>query len=282
MRALYLITAYKNPAQVAAQVRALAAAAVGFIVHLDRKSGPEIETELRRALGDVEGVHFLPRQNVYWAGFSVVEVALRAIAYIDEAGLDPDQFVLLSGQDFPIKPAETIATRLAADPDTAYVKYFELPDWQWLPNERGGLDRFERIYVRDPRGGMIKLPFRRRVIRSYRPYGGSANCSLGRPHRRYLREEITRDPAVTRYFRHANVADEIFFQTMLLNSPLRDSVVNDDLLYSRWLPGANHPELIGEGDIDALQASKTFFARKFDVTVAPEAIEAVSQQLLSG
>jgi hypothetical protein len=64
------------------------------------------------------------------------------------------------------------------------------------------------------------------------------------------------------------VSDEHFFHTILLNSPLRDRIVNDDLRYVDWSGhGGERPAILRSSDVGAIRASGQLFARKFDVTV---------------
>jgi len=279
MRVAYLIGAYRLPEQTARLVRRLAVPGVAFVIHIDRKSDPAVEAAVREGVAGVPNCHFLDPQPVHWAHWSVVEVTLRGLSALHELGLDPAQTVPLSGQDYPVAPPEGIAARLDAEPEIARVRHAALPKLDWWPNDRGGLDRFERYWLRLPRRGMTKTPLRRRIPHGWAPYGGAANCMLGRPHREHLLRLLDRDRRAVRFFRHANVPDEIFFQTALMNSPLRDSVRADNLLFARWQEGANHPDLLGVGDLDEALASPALFARKFDGEHDPDVLDELDRRL---
>ena len=67
------------------------------------------------------------------------------------------------------------------------------------------------------------------------------------------------------FFRHVKIPDEIFMQTMLLNSPLRDNVVGQDVHYLDWSHGGAHPKTLGTEDSSRIVESGKLFARKFDV-----------------
>jgi hypothetical protein len=74
------------------------------------------------------------------------------------------------------------------------------------------------------------------------------------------------NPRFVRFFEHVLHPDEIFFHTILMNSPLRETIVDDHLRYIDWSrdPG---PATLGVSDLDELVRSSRLFARKFDVTV---------------
>ncbi|MEX2108314.1 MAG: beta-1,6-N-acetylglucosaminyltransferase [Solirubrobacterales bacterium] len=278
-RVAYIVVAHKNPGQVARLVRRLAVPGTAFLIHIDRKAGAAVERAVREGTEGVEACHFLKPQRVHWAHFSQTEVALRALLALGDLGLDPGHTVLSTGQDYPIKSPEEIASRLSAESELAYVLHSSLPNMDWWPTQRGGLDRLERIYVRLPRRGLVKTPLRRRIPHDWKPYGGAANWMLGRPHRQHLQHLLRSDRRTIGYFRRTSNADELLFQTVLMNSPLRDSVVNDNLLFARWQDGANHPDLLGLGDLDEMLASPALFARKFDSERDPGVFDAIDEQL---
>jgi len=279
LRVAYVMPVHRDPAQVSRLVHRLAVPGTAFVIHVDSKSGAAVEDPLREAVADVENVHFVESRPIHWAHFSIVDAVLRGLAALREHGLDPDQAVTTTGQDYPVAPPETIAARLSAAADRSFIQHSKLPNYDWWPNDRGGLDRFERVYVRLPRRGMTKTPLRRRVPHGWQPYGGAMNLTLGRPHREYVLDLLDRDPRVRRYFRLTNLPDEGFFQTVLMNSPLRDSVVDDNLLFTRWQPLANHPDTLGVPDLDEVLASGKLFARKFDLRRDPGVLDELERRV---
>lgn len=279
LRVAYVVTAHRNPAQVVRMVRRLAVPGTAFILHVDAKSEPAVEAEIKAGLVDVERCHFLEPRPVRWGHVSLLRAVLRALGAMPDLDLDPDQTVVATGQDYPLRDPEWIATELSARADRAHVLYSALPNMEWWPNDRGGLDRLERAYVWVPRRGMIKTPLRRRIPHGWKPYGGAANLTLGRPQRQYVQRLLVEDRRAVRFFGLANTADETFFQTVLMNSPLRDSIFNDHLLFARWQEGANHPDVLGVDDLDEVLASQAFFARKFDETHDPEVLDELERRV---
>ena len=83
-----------------------------------------------------------------------------------------------------------------------------------------------------------------------------------------------------RFFRHVDVPDECIFHTILVNSPLRESLVNDDLRYVDWTR-TPLPAILGVQDLDALARSSKLFARKFDQRVDAEILDLIDARLLA-
>jgi hypothetical protein len=58
--------------------------------------------------------------------------------------------------------------------------------------------------------------------------------------------------------------DEVFFQTILCNSPLKDTIVNDNLRYIALQPDFR-PVVYTMSDAPTLASCGKFYARKFDL-----------------
>ena len=71
------------------------------------------------------------------------------------------------------------------------------------------------------------------------------------------------------------------FQTIIMNSPFKDKVVNDNLRYIVW-PSAfdSSPINVVKSDFPKLKTSPQLFARKFDMTMDCEVMDMIDQQIL--
>jgi len=78
------------------------------------------------------------------------------------------------------------------------------------------------LFIRIPRINK-QLPY------GLQPYGDSAWFCLSKKHVDYVLSFIRGKPDLIRFFSHVSTPEENFFQTIIMNSPLRDSVVNDNL-----------------------------------------------------
>jgi hypothetical protein len=77
------------------------------------------------------------------------------------------------------------------------------------------------------------------------------------------------------------IPDELFFQTLLLNSELRNRIVNDEVHYMRWAAAnARGPEVVRVDDFDQLRDTDMLFARKFDQGIDARVLELVEEYLL--
>jgi Core-2/I-Branching enzyme len=278
MRVAYLVLCHRLPGQVARLVRALDVPGAAFFIHLDRNAGAAAMRRLARELAGRDNVRLVPRRRVAWASWSVVAATLDCLRELERTGADPAQTVLLTGQDYPIQPAERIAADAAERPGTAYIRHRPLPIPEWGP--RGGLERVERVHLRVGRRRQVALPWQSALPGGLRAHGGSQLWSLGRPQRRYVLETIRGRPELVRFFRRTAFPDETFFQTILACSPLRDTLVNDNRRYIRWTGGVS-PDTLRLADLPELRRSPALFARKLDARVDAALLDAIDEELLS-
>ena len=70
--------------------------------------------------------------------------------------------------------------------------------------------------------------------------------------------------------------DEIYFQTILLNSKYKNNVINKMLWYVDWRKGPWLPRVLDMTDLDLLKKSNELFARKFDIPGSDELLNTLS------
>jgi core-2/I-Branching enzyme len=259
-RIAYIVSAYRLPRQLERLLRRLAAPGASFAVHVDRKTRRPIYEEMVARTRDLDVV-FLPRHISHWGGFGHVRSTLKGIDHFVEAGAQFDYAVLLTGQDYPLRPAAEIASYLGSAGGRSFMSNWPLPHRPW--GERGGLERIEDWHVITYRRLKVRLPLRRRLPLGVSPYGGGAYWCLAADVVEYVHTFVHEHAEYVRFFEHVLIPDELFFQTIVMNSPLRDSIENDNLRYLDW-SRRPAPAVLGEGDLPALVSSPKLFARKFD------------------
>jgi hypothetical protein len=288
----YLVVSHRNPRQVLRLVGALTEgpAAHVFVRHDQRQS--------RLAAADVEqagGRLIDDGLPVEWGAWSQLHMLLASLERV--AGeLDPDWLMLLSGQDYPLRPLAQIEQRLASTGHDAYLRdswqlqthglppppadefflryaYFHLPApaLRWFPR------RLRRaVYYRDrPRRLGIRLP---RL-----PFGEDLRCWVSSDwptlDRRALQSVLTtkrEERRLMRHYRRTVAPAESFFATALMNDPaLR--VADDDRRFVRFRPGAPSPDVLTSTDLAELQSSGADFARKFDTGVDARVLDLLDE-----
>jgi hypothetical protein len=93
------------------------------------------------ALGDIDAL-LVPPQPVEWGHGSQLAAILRSLRVLTEH--DWDWLVLLSGQDYPVRPVATIEAELLAAPVDAFIRHKPIPP---RVLKRGAVDEFARRYT---------------------------------------------------------------------------------------------------------------------------------------
>ena len=208
-----------------------------------------------------------PRSTIRWGSPRLIDAIAATMRLA--ATHQPDYFSLISGACWPTKPPAEIVQRLYGSSAAGFVDLAALNPG-WWPR----LDQFHISVplplpiVHNLTRVRIRLPGRHRS-RIPKPYGGSCWLDLRGDVLAWLVDRIDADPAYRRHFAFTQLTDEIFFHTLLMDSPYRDQLVNihDDehhllgLRYIRWTTG-EHPQTLTPADLDAAQQSDCIFARK--------------------
>ena len=227
-------------------------------------------------------------QQVHRGDFSMVAEYLGALRWLKEMGVNYDWFVNLSGQCLPVKPVAAIAEEIAACGFDAVMQHFPMlsPESDWSEAEcatrlhyryRKLIDRplskFERgalaparlvnrvqPWLRINTSFGLQLGTRTRLPPGLKFFGGSYFKYLSRVCGEYLLEFLARHPAISDYFQHSLVPDEMFAQTILLNHSFR--VSGDCKMFFRFTGGrGGHPLDLEVADLD--HTAGFHFARKF-------------------
>jgi hypothetical protein len=273
----YLVLSYVHPELVERLVATLRAASPDAVIavhHDDR----------RCALGDVDALRIEPPAAIEWGHGSQLAAFLRAMGWVRERA-DFDWLVLLSGQDYPIRPVAEIEASLAAAEVDAFIQTAPVAPRRL---RRGAVDEFARRYRyrwrplperlvaavaqadplvqvrRLPSGAYAGFPARPPL----EPFHGSDWFTLSR---RAVDAVLGAPPAVADHFLHTIVPTEAFVHTVLAHSGLRLS--GDNRRYAAFPSDAANPRVLGRADLDAVLGSGGDFARKFDDLAVLDAID---------
>ncbi len=279
----FLILAHRAPAQVARLFSSLYHPEDIFVLHFDRRAPAALHELGRELVATHLNVHLLPAQRIVWGGPAMIDVQLQAMAVALARGIRWTHFLNLTGQDFPLKSREEMLARLEAG--KSYLSWFDPERSSLWSNARERIERYHLSWpwlqqllavpglgrrLRRWCGWQNQLPwlpgYRRRVPGYFRYYGGANHVALARP----AVEHLLHDPdalRLRRWLRGAAHSDEIVFQSVLLNSPLAPTLVNESLREIDFPRHAPHPRTFTSEDLPRLLRSRALLARKFDAAV---------------
>jgi hypothetical protein len=264
---VFLIQAHKDLGQLNALVEQLRDDDFLVYVNLDRKCA------LDPAAVHPCARHVRDRVDVHWGTFSQVQAVLNSLAQIVAEVPAFDKVIFLSAQDFPLlsntrlKEAlaqwsghellDTVAIGRAPGEWAAGFRY------QYFHYDDG--PRLLRMACRAANRAMRATGLVRRLPGGMRPYGGSSWWALSQACVRAILDRVAREPDLVRFFRHCACPDEMFFQTLVMNSPFAGRVLGRNFRYVQWPEqGARNPKILDEGDFERIAASRAHFCRKID------------------
>lgn len=272
---VYVVTSYTAPHQTVRLVARLRRDRpdARIIVSHDRKMPPPDPSSLASARADL----WLTPDPITWGDSSYLKSLLAVVA--DLRLHDDDWMIVLTGQDYPIRPPAALESTLASsgadmmleEPDDPHLplllerylsRSYRLPGWSDRHRIHQVVNSLAGVRMtREPRG----LPpyLHRRRLRT--PFGdalvlrkGSDLFALsGRGARSLLRA----DPKLLRYYSHTRVPSESYIHTVLRNdASLRN--LPRMMHYATWVDSP-HPVWLTEADLAPMLASGRWFARKF-------------------
>ncbi len=264
MRIAYIVLAHQYPDQLVRLIRRLHTDTASFFVHIDRKAKLTMYQRVVSEVGNLPNVYFLKRHNCYWGELGHVSATIAGIKAILNGGTPFDYAILLTGQCYPLQANHEIEHFLSVHQGASFMEYFPLPPSWLFRIEQWYIRLFSKKIVLP--NARLNFDIKRKFPQGFEPFGGSAYWCLSRECVLYLDRFIRHNRRFLNFFRFALTPDELFFQTILLNSPLKHTIVNDNGWYIRWVGAAANPMIFGSADFETLAASSKRFARKFDAT----------------
>jgi hypothetical protein len=268
-------------------VGALDASEVGFFIHIDARSRvPEGLLERLAARGNV---FFAPRREVWWGGWShtaaILSLMELAAEHGNASGADYDYCVILSGGDYPIRSNRVIAETLAGGGEFINAAADFRPGKPESRVSRYWFDGFDRRLCRHPRTWLLRgaelllrvLGIRKRRYPFETIYSGIVWGALSGACVRYVLDYVHTHPRYVKFFRTALVPEEMFFATIVGNSPFAADI-RGTLTYMDWDHTSASPPRITTDYLPRLapgvkhlhpatgRSYERIFARKFDNT----------------
>lgn len=278
----FLITAYRSP-DLLNRLLSRYAHTIPCYVHVDRKARMQPEELLQHP-----NICIIKQFRVNWGG---INHWLAFLELMKQAAADGyDYYHLITGQDYVVAPLYDFDTLMGG---ISHVNYDWLERGVWnktLYFDRYNVYRFyDFLNVKNPIWGShlwdagLFLAKVQRHLGINRPmplpvYAGNGYCSLTHEATCYILDYLEQHPAFLRRMRHTFCAEEIMFPTILMNSPLRDRVSNDNLRFISW-EGYQPPRILDETDFDELASGKYLFARKIDPLKSARLLQMLDKHL---
>lgn len=297
MKITYLITSYKLPEQLVRLVQQLNTDETSFFIHVDQKADHKIHKFIAEQLGAFRNVHLVKPIRCNWGEFDQVRIVLNGIQEIVESRHEYDYIIQLTGQCYPIKSNQHIQEFLKSHSGYSFLNYFTSPDplaEKWEERFSYWHIIYRKWHFTFPRKDMFASPglnnlwnflanhlkFRRKIPGGMKSFFGGSHWCLSRDCVEYLYEFTLRNPKYVKFFsKFVQFPSEIFYQTILLNSPLKGTIINDDLFFIDFNNHKAHPVILKKDDFQRFMNTGNLFARKFDSSIDAEVLDLIDNAI---
>lgn len=293
MRHAFLIIAHNNWWQLKQLIQLLDAVNHDIYVHIDKKSKSFSEKNFL-GLTSKSNVYYFQKYEVFWGGFSQVQVELFLFekAYQQKY----DYYHVISGVDLPLKSNQEIDVffeknkgkefilydneKLMNDPEikrrTKYYHYLQNYRRRYSQKWKNAFFTFlERVLL----VMQIGLNINRVKKLDWQIKYGSNWVSITNE---LVERVIRQKEKITKIFSFTNCADELFIQTVAYNCGFKDRIycpedgMTENVRFIDWTRGKNgNPYTFTSNDEQKLLSSKDMFARKFSETTDRHIIEKI-------
>lgn len=262
----FLIAAHKNYNQTIRLINRLKKD-FDLYVHIDKKSSLKIES--------FDNVKIYKKFKVHHGGFSQI---IATLFLMEEASKnDYDRYIFISAQDVPLKNNFEIKNFFENN-DKEYLSYQNIKDNEGLYKEMSfRLNAYNlgfwyrKLLSRKIREIISNIPFIKRQTPE-NIYYGSQWWNLTKNAVSYILKFVKENQNYLERFKYTWGSDEFFFQSILLQSDLKDKCENDCLRYLIWQGGA--PIVFKSNDYDNfIRGGVNLFARKFDEKIDNDIID---------
>lgn len=256
-----------------------------IFIHVDKK----VNVAFFYPEKNYPGVFFIQNRTVCnWGGYNFLKAVLLSVKEVLDTGGEYSHVNLLSAQDYPLVHADQLYDFFVSKVNMSFISYDRDSDSVWMTQAK---KRFESYHLTDFnfKGKYIlqnilnKLLPVRKFPSGLRFYGSNKACwwTLNTEAAAYIVSQFEDNRRFfVRFLTYTWGADEFMIPTLLMNSPLRDKMVNNNYRFIDWSEGKPNPKILTEKDLISIKASGMLFARKFDAHVDTEVLNKLDEWVM--
>ena len=315
---LFMIMCHKNLSQVSHLLKHLITSRSDVVLHIDASVPDEEYKAFVEEHKTTDNLYIADKRiKGILDDRTLVDIVFIMLDCVKSKGPDYQYYALLSGQDYAIKPIDTINASLDSSYPKPYIDCTEYDPDNWIyykfrikrsprlrKTERGIKDRFgKNKLIKKPLLTGVKVlkktvsvlgksPYKALTGAGVELYGGSAWWILPDTAIDHIYTEYKSRTKIVRDLLVSYTPEETFFQTMAMRSPVKelieinpkDCIAQNCMTWAYFFdddkPFMGHPYVFTEDDYPKLKAAHQWFARKFDITIDERIIELIDENLL--
>ena len=240
---------------------------VKIYVHVDKKSNINDFLKLKEKVIFIE-----KRKEVYWGHISQIEATLALLKETQKENFDYIFFI--SGDDLPLKNNQEIKEFLIQNKGKEFIDVQECEERIFnqrlkrisnLSDIKRNKNYFEKVktkiirkidkILRNENKYLDKLP---------KIYYGSQWFGITSEFRDYIFEYLEKNKEYMKAFEYSKCGDELFFQSIIMDSQFKNNIYKSNLRYIDWFTGPDFPKILCEKDYKKILQTDCLFGRKFN------------------
>lgn len=269
----FLVLAHKNKNQLMRLINHLKKD-FDIYMHIDKRSKLNMKS--------FDNVKIYKKIRTYHGDVSLV---IATLFLLKEASKNNyDRYIFISGQDVPLKSNKDIINFFTANRYKEFLSYTNIKDDGFYEEMSFRLNtynfgKFYRFFLhRNVRAFLSNLPFIKRTTPE-NIYYGSQWWNLTNDAVKYILEYTENNTNFVKRFKYTWGSDELFFQSILLNSQFKDNCINDSLRYILWNGGVPFDLKMKDYDNIKKNIKDHLFSRKFDENIDNDIIDRLYKDL---
>lgn len=250
----------------------------GIFIHLDRKSKISIDEIDSRAV-------VVKKNKVYWGGWEHLYSFWELLGIAESSDKQYDYYHLVTGQDY-FATSPCLFDEVLGNDGYNYIETHSIPRKGWW---EGGEQIFQYRTLAsfcDIRGKFArwlnikltqiqKLFCLQRSLPKIPLYSGIVYSSLHKDFVKWMLHD-TNTLRILNSLKNTTLAEEVFFQTIIMNSPYKEKCAKINLRYMDWETNAPELKILSEEDLSSIIRAKALFCRKIDEDISSQLLKQLS------
>lgn len=279
---IFLIQAHKMPDLLIRTLKHLESENHYFIINIDKKS--TCKEEFIQKLQDIKNVIKITNFSVAHGGVTQITTTIYQMKYCESYPVRFDYYHQISGQDYPVVSNSVFDAAFEKNKSYSYIQIDspdELKSWRKTKYAK----RLNHYYLHD----IIQNRFLHRIkvfsilnrLANKIPrsrfdlitpiWGGWNWFLLNNDAVEYILSYLKNNPELLSRLKYTDCADELIFNTLLMNQKQCHVISNCSFRYIDWHPKRNYtslPLILEECDYDAIVKSGMLFCRKVELGIS--------------
>ncbi len=288
MKVAVLILAHKSPEQLEYLIKSLQHKEVNVYLHIDKSAAFSYKNI------NATFVPVLPNYYCSWGAYNVTRATFDLLKRAHKD--NNDYYVLISGEDFPIKPINKIVEFFKTHEGISYINLLPLEEVKKdvLVDYPTFIKRFSFVHIPICHNNKIFSILKHRFLSNFKKlqkkftflrfktprdiYVGENWFNLNRRDVEKLLKEFRKSKWLRFRLSFGLLMEEVLPHTLLKRSLNNDKWVNDSLRFTIWKPNTGSPEVLKSENISDAINSNDLFARKFeDLSVLKELFNKIKE-----